>query len=44
LKEWQIREIGKALSEADQGDFAADKEVDLVLTRSSTAVEYRPKR
>jgi predicted transcriptional regulator len=43
LNEWQIREIEKALSEADQGDFAADKDVELVLTRWSTAVEHKSK-
>ena len=35
LNEWQIQEIGKALKEADAGDFASESEVKAVLTKWS---------
>jgi RHH-type rel operon transcriptional repressor/antitoxin RelB len=31
--EWQIEEIGKALNEADRGDFAGDREVQRVMKK-----------
>jgi predicted transcriptional regulator len=31
--EWQIEEIGKALEEADRGDFATDKEVQKTMKK-----------
>ncbi len=31
--EWQIEEIGKALKEADRGDFADDREVQKVMNK-----------
>lgn len=33
LNNWQIAETVKALSEADRGDFATDKEVQQALTK-----------
>jgi len=33
LNNWQIEETVKALSEADRGDFATDKEVQRALTK-----------
>jgi RHH-type transcriptional regulator, rel operon repressor / antitoxin RelB len=33
LNEWQIGEIKKALVEADQGDFASDKEMQQTIRR-----------
>ncbi|TDV67477.1 CopG family ribbon-helix-helix protein [Pseudomonas sp. LP_7_YM] len=33
---WQIAEIGKAIVEADAGDFATDEEVDAVMEKWST--------
>ena len=33
LNNWQIEETVKALSEADRGDFATDKEVRRALTK-----------
>ncbi|MDP2825236.1 MAG: hypothetical protein Q8O52_21460 [Sulfuritalea sp.] len=33
LEAWQIGEIGKALTEADAGDFASDDEVAAVIAR-----------
>ena len=44
LNEWQIREIEKALSEADQGDFATDEDLDLTLTKWPAVVEHKPGR
>ena len=31
--EWQIEEIGKALKEADRGDFAGDRDVQKVMSK-----------
>jgi RHH-type rel operon transcriptional repressor/antitoxin RelB len=33
INEWQIEEIKKGLHEAEQGDFATDKEVQRLLTK-----------
>ncbi len=33
VNEWQIGEIGKALAEADRGDFAADRDVKRVMNK-----------
>jgi RHH-type transcriptional regulator, rel operon repressor / antitoxin RelB len=33
LNSWQIEETAKAVSEADRGDFASDKEVERALTK-----------
>ena len=33
VNEWQIAEIGKALAEADQGDFASEDEVRRVISK-----------
>jgi predicted transcriptional regulator len=33
VNEWQIGEIKKALVEADQGDFASDKEMQQTIRR-----------
>jgi predicted transcriptional regulator len=33
LNEWQIREVQTALREADDGDFASDRETDAVFAR-----------
>ena len=33
VNEWQIGEIKKALAEADQGDFASDKEMRQTIRR-----------
>jgi predicted transcriptional regulator len=35
LNEWQIEEVKKAVSEADRGDFASDKEVAHTLKKWS---------
>ena len=35
LNEWQIQEITEAIKEADNGDFASDKEVDKVFAKWS---------
>ena len=37
VNEWQIREIKKALREADRGDFATDQEVQKVINRWNPA-------
>ncbi len=33
INEWQIEEIGKALEEADRGEFASDKEVQKTMKK-----------
>lgn len=33
VNEWQIREIQQALSEADEGDFAADEDVKALASK-----------
>lgn len=33
VNEWQIEEIGKALDEADRGEFASDKEVQKTMKK-----------
>ncbi|MBZ5521952.1 MAG: CopG family transcriptional regulator [Acidobacteriia bacterium] len=33
INEWQIEEIGKALKEADRGDFASDRDVQKVMNK-----------
>ncbi|HLZ41749.1 MAG TPA: ribbon-helix-helix protein, CopG family [Candidatus Sulfotelmatobacter sp.] len=33
LNQWQIEETTKALSEADDGDFASERDVDRTLTK-----------
>ncbi|HWZ43549.1 MAG TPA: hypothetical protein VNW97_08720 [Candidatus Saccharimonadales bacterium] len=33
INEWQIEEIGKALMEADRGDFASDRDVQRTMNK-----------
>lgn len=33
INEWQIEEIGRALKEADRGDFAGDRDVQKVMNK-----------
>jgi RHH-type transcriptional regulator, rel operon repressor / antitoxin RelB len=33
INEWQIQEIKQAIKEADEGDFASDKEVQTVMRK-----------
>jgi RHH-type rel operon transcriptional repressor/antitoxin RelB len=37
LQEWQIRQIGEGLREADAGDFASDEEVAAVFAKWTNA-------
>jgi predicted transcriptional regulator len=43
LNEWQIREIKRALAEADRGDFASDEEVNLALSKWSRPAQSKPR-